>query len=128
MIRRNRKKKTLNSSLMPVPLAAAFLALTGVALAYVALICRCETVGRSIKGLESEQALLKQQLSNEEAKWAEMKSVPNLERAMARHGLNMLPPRPGQTVQLRGRFYEGWVAAAPRSAGYLGMAKASAYE
>ena len=67
-----------------------------------------------IKGLENEQAQLRQQLSGEQAKWAELQSVPNLERALARHGLTMLPPRPGQTVTLRGRFYEGWMAVAPR--------------
>jgi hypothetical protein len=116
MTRRNRKKKTVNGFLLPTPITTVVVVVSAVALAYIWLGCQCEAVGRTIKGLESEQLALREQLSNEQAKWAELKWIPNLEAALQRHGLAMQAPRPGQVVRLHGKFYEGWVNRSPDAA------------
>ncbi len=109
MARQNRKKRSPNQSILfPAPLMSVIVLLSAAALAYIWIGCQCEAVGKTIKALESEQMVLRQQLSNEQGKWAEMRSVTNLERTLARNALAMTPPRPGQIVRLRGRFYEGW--------------------
>ena len=121
MRRRNRKKHTVNGILLPGPVMTVVVVVSCCALVYIWLGCLCEAQGRTIKALEADQMALKQELTNEEGKWAVTKSVPNLEAALRRHRLAMSAPRPGQTVRLQGRFYEGWVgnAANPASVARL---------
>jgi hypothetical protein len=117
MVKQNRKRQGSSQGVFfPAPLVSVAVLLSAAALAYIWLGCQCEAVGKAIKGLESEQMILRQQLSNEQGKWAEMRSVANIERALVRNAVAMTPPRPGQIVQLRGRFYEGWVEGASYAA------------
>lgn len=108
MARRNRKKQKVNGFLMPAPVASVVVMLSVLALAYIWLGTRCESVGKAIKVLESEQIILKQELSNQRGKWAEMKSPRNLALALAKHGIHMTLPKGKQIVEIRGKFYEGW--------------------
>jgi len=120
MIHRNHKKMHLRGVLPPASAGSVVVLLAVLALAYLWVGSCAEKLGRAIKGLEIEQAGLRQRLSVEEAKWAEMKSIGNLERALQHFGLAMTPPRPGQVVRLRGRFYDGWMDSAPAGASLAG--------
>jgi len=108
MVRKNRKKQKVNGFLMPAPVASVVVMLSVLALAYIWLGTRCESVGKAIKNLESKQIILKQELSNERGKWAEMKSPRNLARALAKYGIRMSLPKSSQMVAIRGKFYDGW--------------------
>lgn len=109
MARRNRKKQTVNGFLLPTPVTTVVVVVSTLALGYIWLGCQGETVGKAIKAQEAEQMILQQQLSNEAGRWAEMKSMRNLESALRSRGIAMQAPRPAQTVQLQGRFYDGWL-------------------
>jgi hypothetical protein len=109
MARRNRKKQKVNGFLLPAPVTTVVVLVSTLALGYIWLGCQCETIGKSIKTLEAEQMILKQQISNEAGRWAEMKSVRNLERALRSRGIQMTAPATRQVVALRGRFYDGWL-------------------
>ena len=113
MMRNNRKHMKVDGFLFPAPVTTVVAVLSAVALAYIWLGCQCESVGRKIKALEADRMALKQQLSNEQAKWAEMKSIENIDRMLARHALAMQAPRPGQVIRLRGKFYDGWHNLSP---------------
>ena len=52
--------------------------------------------------LERELAKLEDSCMRESTRWEEMKTPERVEVALLRHGLLMRPPRPEQTVQMRG--------------------------
>jgi hypothetical protein len=110
MARRNRKRQTVDGFLLPTPVTTVVVVVSTLALSYIWLGCQGETVGKSIKAQEAEQMILKQQLSNEAARWSEMKSMRNLESALRSRSIAMRSPRTDQVVQLSGRFYDGWLS------------------
>jgi hypothetical protein len=106
-----------------LPLPVVLLLAVGIpAMAYVGVCNDCEKLGRSIAALELEQAELLAQRSVQEAKWAEATTVDGLLRTLQRFHLTMRLPQPGQVVQLRGRFYDGWVLENPERRAYARVA------
>jgi len=102
MIRRNRKKR-LHGFVVPAPYAGAVVAGMLLALSYVWLGCRCDSLGKDIKSLEFERTEFKKQLLNEESRWTKMKSPGNLEMALAKRGIIMTWPRQDQVIRLHER-------------------------
>jgi hypothetical protein len=70
-----------------------------------------KVVSQEIKELESRDRELDRLLSNETARWAIKKSPGQLEMTLARHGLNLVWPRPKQII----RLYDTGVSSTVRS-------------
>ncbi|MBN2301518.1 MAG: hypothetical protein JXN60_03275 [Lentisphaerae bacterium] len=128
MARRNRKK--INGFVFPVPLAGIAVILMTLALVYVWLGCRCESVGKDIKKLEAEQISLKKKCHNEELRWAQMKSPRNIEKSLARNGLVMTWPRRDQVVRLYDAelFDDGPALRVTGRRSYAGMGRIAMHE
>lgn len=99
MIRRNRKKR-MHGFVLPAPFAGVVVLGSLLALAYVWLGSRCDSLGRDIKTLELEKARLKRDLLSEESRWTQMKSPVNIEMILAKNNIVMTWPRKGQVVRL----------------------------
>lgn len=95
--KRNRKKR-VDGYLFPVPFASLLVVVGLAALAYLWMLSRCEAIGTDIKQLERVQAKLTERYLNEELKWTRMRSPQNLERILARNGVNMDWPKGQQVV------------------------------
>ena len=98
--KRNRKRKEQGVA-FPAPLAAVLALAAVVALSYLWVCGRCETVGRSIKGLEAELKEVQKRLINEQYKWSNMKSPRNIETLLKRHGMEMIWPDEAHIVRLQ---------------------------
>jgi len=101
MIRRNRKKRRNDGFIFPAPFSGTVVMLLILGLTYVWLECRCQFLGREIAELERQQAALEKSLASEEYRWTQMKSLPNVERELERHGIIMGWPERGQVRRLR---------------------------
>lgn len=99
MARKN-KKKNINGFIFPTPFAGVVGLISTLALAYVWLGCRCESLGREIKALERNRSVLVERYRKEECGWSRMKSPPNIEKALAQHNILMSWPRRDQVVRL----------------------------
>jgi len=99
MARRNRKKR-MDGFMFPVPFAGFVVAASTLALGYVWLGCRCDSLGSDIRELEKESIALNKAYLNEEYRWTRIKSPRNIERALAAHGIQMTWPRRDQVVRL----------------------------
>ena len=101
MTRRNRKnRKQVHGYNFPVPFAGAILVLSSLALVYVWLGCRCESLGKDIKELEVKKSILDKKYLNEEYRWIKMKSLGNIEKTLAKSGITMTWPRRDQVVRI----------------------------
>ncbi len=67
---------------------------------YLGLYNTCETIGRQIKKLEGDQAELHKRVVNEERNWAMARSIGNMERLMAAHGIVMSWPEQQNIIRL----------------------------
>ena len=80
-------------------------ALLGVAAAlagiYLGLVNACDDLGRQIKALEASRAELRKQVVNEERNWAMARSIGNMERLMASHGIAMSWPEERNIIRLQ---------------------------
>jgi hypothetical protein len=101
-MKKKKNRKRVDGFVFPVPFAGALIVVATLALAYVWMGCRCEALGREIKGLEGDKTVLYKKCLNEEYRWTQMKSPRNLERVLAKHRIKMVWPRPAQIVRLRG--------------------------
>jgi hypothetical protein len=99
MIRRNSKHR-MHGFVLPAPFAGIVVVGVLLALAYVWLGSRCDSLGREIKSLEREGIQLKKDIVNEESRWTKMKSPANLEMVLAKHNIVMTWPRQDQIVRL----------------------------
>ena len=99
MSRKNRKKR-VHGFVLPAPFAGVVVLGSLLALLYVWLGSRCDSLGRDIKALEAEKTDLKKELLNEESRWTQMKSPVSMEAALAKHHLVMTWPRRDQIVHL----------------------------
>jgi hypothetical protein len=106
IIRRNRRKR-LHWFAFPVRYAGLVVLGSVVALSYVWLGCRCESLGREIRTLEIERDQLKKELLNEESRWSKMKSPGSIEEALDKHKIVMTWPRRDQVVRLDNREAAG---------------------
>lgn len=99
MARRNRKKKK-NGFALPVPFAGIVVLICTVGLSYTWLNCRCEGLGKEIKGLEQQLVELETRYEREEYRWMRLKSPRSIRQALDRNRLVMTWPRPDQVVHL----------------------------
>ena len=80
-------------------------ALLGVAAAlagiYLGLVNACDDLGRQIKALEASRAELRKQVVNEERNWSMARSIGNMERLMAAHGIAMSWPEERNIIRLQ---------------------------
>ena len=100
MARRNRKNGHEGSRMMFWGMAVGMLA-AALALVYLGLYNTCDEIGARIKQLEKDQAELHKRVVNEEHNWAIARAAPNLERLMARHGIEMTWPAQQNIIRLR---------------------------
>jgi len=100
MARKNRKKRTMDGFMFPAPFAGVVVVIATLALAYVWLCGRCETLGREIKALELRNFALGKMYMKEEYKWTRLKAPENLERILAELNIPMTWPRRDQVVRL----------------------------
>lgn len=100
MARRNRKRNRKDGFAFPVPFAGLAVMLVSLALAYVWLGCRCDSLGRELKALEQEKMSLQKTLRNEEFRWVCLKSPQNMERALVQRGITMVWPESDRVVRL----------------------------
>lgn len=61
---------------------------------------RYKAISQEIKELEAKDIELTRLLGNETARWAIKKSPGQLEMVLARHGLNLVWPKPKQIIRL----------------------------
>lgn len=87
--KKNRKKKQTQGFVFPVPLALFLVMVTVTSMAYLWMHGRCEAAGKRIQQLERAKHESRQRLSQEEMKWAQTKTLPNVVEAVNRHGLVM---------------------------------------
>jgi hypothetical protein len=99
-MKKKKNKKRVDGFVFPVPFAGALIIIATLALAYVWMGCRCEALGREIKGLEREKEVLDKKCLREEYRWTQMKAPRNLERVLAKHNIRMSWPKPEQVVRL----------------------------
>ena len=100
-MRRRNRKKNLYAHVLPVPLAGLVVGLVTLALAYLYLECRCQTLGRELAALEQHRDTLIEDRAHEQFKWTTLKSPQSLERALQANGLSMTWPSHRQVVRLR---------------------------
>ncbi len=106
-MRRRNRKKTVNATVLPVPLAGFVVLAASLALAYVWMVCRCQTLGNELKHLEGRRDGLLKEYQQELSKWTRLKAPQNLERALLRNGIGMTWPSSRQVVRLRASDVEG---------------------
>lgn len=100
-----RKKKKSASKHVRVPfpvLLSNVLVLAAIlGLSYMRICARCDALGKEIKQKESVLANAEKRLMNEQDRWSNLTSPSGLERAIRRHGLNMVMPSEQQIVRVR---------------------------
>ena len=94
------RKKNVQAFAFPAPFAGFVVALAIFAFGYVWLGCRCDTLGKEIKALETEKTELTKKMLNEEYKWTLMKAPQSVERELAKYGIVMGWPKPNQIVRV----------------------------
>ncbi|MDR0994510.1 MAG: hypothetical protein LBN38_08125 [Verrucomicrobiota bacterium] len=99
MARKNRKNNQDSHRVLLWAVAFGMVAAT-LAVIYLSLLNNCETIGRQIKKLEQEQAELQKRVVNEERNWATARSIRNMERLMAVHGIVMSWPEERHIIRL----------------------------
>ena len=98
--RRNRKKESAGF-IFPLPLAGVLGLAAAIALTYLWLCGRCETIGSQIKVLEDRRTELQKRVGSEEYKWASMKSPVHIERLLQQFNIHMIWPEKAQVVQVQ---------------------------
>ena len=102
MARRNKnRKKQAAGFIFPMPFALALTLAAGLALSYLWLCGRCESLGVQIKALEAKKADLHNRVINEEYKWSNLKSPRNIELFLQQHNLVMTWPDESRIVRVR---------------------------
>ncbi len=102
MRRRNvkRRKTSSNSGLPPISFGVLIAVAVVAALGYLSLTDRCERAGKRIQELERVRRDTHERLLSEESKWANLKSLKNVERVLRRHGIEMRWPDNRQVVRV----------------------------
>ena len=101
MAKRNRKNGPEGNRMLIWGVSVCALA-AALAMVYLSLYNTCETIGRQIKKMEHEQAELHKRVVNEERNWAMARSIGNMERLMAVHGIVMSWPEERNIIRLPG--------------------------
>jgi hypothetical protein len=95
------RKRVKTAAVFPAPLAGILLVVSLLALTYLWLNGRCDTLGLSIKNLERKKAELGRRIVNEEFKWSNMTSPRNMQKLLEAHGLTMTWPSEKNVVRIR---------------------------
>ena len=100
MAKRNRKngEEGHRTMVWGIALFGVVAVLAGI---YLGLFNACETIGRQIKKLEYDQAELRKRVVNEERNWAMARSIGNMERLLAAHGIVMSWPQEHNIIRLQ---------------------------
>ena len=98
MTRRNRKR--IDGFVFPAPFVSIVIVATVLALVWVWLDCRRESLGQSLRVLQKQKADLNDEYAREKSKWMRMKAPHNLERALRRCRVSMKHPQAGQVVRI----------------------------
>lgn len=106
-MRRRNRKKNLYANTVPVPVAGLAVLVASLALGYLWMVCRCQTLGRELAQLEARREALIKDEQQELFKWTRLKSPQSLERALAAAGIAMTWPANRQIVRLRRNEIEG---------------------
>jgi hypothetical protein len=70
------------------------------ALSYIGLTYKCDRVNREILILEQEKEGYQKRFSDEQAKWAKLKTCENVKRRLAREGIHLQSIASEQIVRL----------------------------
>lgn len=97
--RKNRKKQA-QGFVFPVPLALFLVVVTITSMAYLWMHARTEAAGRRIQKLEQTRQQTRQRMLDEELKWSRLRTLPNVEKAVERHNLNMTWASGSRVVRL----------------------------
>lgn len=100
MKRRTRNRKKSQGFAFPIPLALFLVLATVVSMTYLWMQSRHEAAGRRLQQLERQYEQVSRTLTQEQRKWTQLKTLPNVRTAVARHGLNMELASGAQVVQL----------------------------
>lgn len=98
-MRRRNKKMKLEVSMVPISLVMAVALVVAVAIGYVWIGARCDSLCREIKVLEAQKSATEKRYLNEEYKWMRLKSPSNIEAALEKFGIAMTWPRRDQVVR-----------------------------
>ena len=99
MRRRNRRKR-INGFITTMPYVGVVVLIASIALMYLWLNSRCETLGREIKQLEKAKEEFNKKYLTEEYRWAQMKSPKNIEKQLAKFKINMFWPSQKQVIRI----------------------------
>ena len=77
------------------------LLVAALAVVYLGLSNTCENIGRQIKRLEVDRAELRKRVVNEERNWSMARSIGNMERLLAAHGIAMTFPQERNIIRLK---------------------------
>jgi len=101
---RKRKKKKMKKNQVQVPfpmlLANVLVLVVVLGLSYMRLCSHCDALGKEIKIKETELEKANKRLVNEQDIWSSITSPRNLERAIAKHRLDMVWPCDAQTIEV----------------------------
>jgi hypothetical protein len=114
MARKNHKHGQEGGRVIVWGVAFSLLA-AALAMLYLSLFNTCESIGRQIKRLESEQAQLRKDVVNEERNWATARSIRNMEIRMEQHGIVMSWPEEKHIIRLRAAEPDDPVQVASRA-------------
>ncbi len=98
--RRKNRRKQAQGFVLPVPLVLFLVLVTVSSMTYLMMHARCEAAGIRIQQLERQKQLAHQRLSDEEVKWSQLKTLPNVVTALKRHNLEMNWVPPHRVVHL----------------------------
>jgi len=89
----NKNRKRHTEIPYPGPLLSVLIAVAVVALAYLQLCGRCETLGKDVNELEMRRSEISRRLNIEKSKWARNERIDGIKKGLARWGIEMeLPP------------------------------------
>lgn len=98
--RRNRKKQSAGF-IFPLPLASVLGLAAAISLTYLWLCGRCEAMGQQIKALEEQRAEVQKRITNEEYKWAQLKTPENIARLLQQFNIEMVWPDKDRVVRIK---------------------------
>ncbi|NKB24252.1 MAG: hypothetical protein GKR87_07740 [Kiritimatiellae bacterium] len=117
--KQNRKKQE-GGFAFPAPLASILLLAAILSLSYLWVHGRCEALGVYIQDLEAQKEKIYNQFLNEEYKWSNMKTLPNIKAALLRNGSVMSWPNEDQIVRVFSSREEDSISAKNQYAQYSG--------
>ncbi|MEM7391751.1 MAG: hypothetical protein AAF492_05320 [Verrucomicrobiota bacterium] len=100
--RKNKKKDARSGGFsVPPPLVLILVMAAVLSLFYLWMHGRCEALGLKIQELEGDLTRIEDKVANEESKWANLRSLANVQEALEKHGIEMSWPRESQVIRIR---------------------------